>query len=86
MQNKTLCPLCGEIILPNSFICDYCGLDMRSSRLFNARPKADLYVVVPDGEKYGLALEGEIKVHGLELNEAEITAKIFNMMELELAG
>jgi predicted amidophosphoribosyltransferase len=86
MQNKRLCPLCGEEIPPASFICRHCGLDLHSSRLFKDKTSADFYEVVPDGEKFGLALEGEIKVHGLDLQEAEITAKIFNMMALELAG
>jgi hypothetical protein len=86
MQNKRLCPLCGEDTPPNAFICEHCGLDLRSSTFFKAQTGADLYEVVPDGEKFGLALKGVIKVHDLDLKEAEVTARIFNMIELELAG
>ena len=64
---KKLCPYCAELIPSKSKSCIRCGKDLQ-----------DAYLVVPDGVRYGIALGGEIKLHGLELKRAREIASILN--------
>lgn len=56
-----------------------------------ATPKAQarpvLYQIVPDGTKYGIALAGVIKIHGLDYEKALRLAAILNSVAgMEQAG
>jgi hypothetical protein len=43
-----------------------------------AKTKPALYQIVPDGQKYGIALAGAIKIHGLDFEKAQRLAAILN--------
>jgi len=62
------CPYCAVIIPSNSTLCVNCGKEFHS----------DLYLIVPDGSEFGIAFEGEIKVHGLTLEGAKRILSILN--------
>ncbi len=66
-----ICSYCAKAIPRNAVICIECGRDL----------EADLYAVVPDGLTYGIALEGEIRIHGLQLRRAQEIASILNSVE-----
>lgn len=63
-----ICPACAGVVSANSPLCDHCG---RALHL-------DLYVIVPDGSKFGIAFEGEIRMHGLDLKKAQNLASLLN--------
>jgi len=76
-----ICPFCaGEIPLAVS-LCIHCGKELRSMKI--ARP----YEIVYDGLQYGIALGGEVKLHGLELKKAqELEALLNSVLRDEKAG
>jgi hypothetical protein len=86
---KRLCPFCaGEIALDAS-VCEHCGKNLKRMMAAHSQPqpKPSLYHIVPDGTKYGIALAGSVKIHGLELEKAERLAAILNSVaDIEEAG
>ena len=78
--NRKLCPFCaGEI--PYAFIvCNHCGRALHSLRLARSKTqsKTDVYEIVTDGLNFGIALRGEVKIHGLELEIAQKAVAILN--------
>ena len=66
---KMLCPFCAREIPAGATLCKHCGQDLHSMRLARskAQPKADLYEIVPDGEKFAITFRGEVKIRGLDL-------------------
>jgi hypothetical protein len=82
MQNaaKRFCPFCqGEIPL-ESVACMHCERDLNAMKLAHARTQNEsaLYRVVPNGIKYGIAIAGEVKLHGMDLKEAQDLAALLN--------
>jgi hypothetical protein len=61
------CPHCAAVIPSKSPICIHCGKDLQDS-----------YYVTPDGLKFGIAIKGEIKIHGLSLQRAQELADLMN--------
>jgi len=91
MQNtgKLLCPFCRKEIPELTNWCWHCGCDLHGMKF--ARPKAlsksSHYRIVPDGLQFAIALGGVIKIHGLELKNAESLLEILNsVMDTEEAG
>ena len=39
------------------------------------------YEIVADGNRFGIAFRGEVKIHGMELNRAQRTVQILNAVE-----
>jgi len=78
---KTFCPFCAGEIAAFVISCKHCGQHLRSMRLSQAQPKADLYEIIPDGEQFAIAIRGEIKVDGLDypdLAKAQNVVAILN--------
>ncbi len=68
IMGKSVCPICtGENSIA-AIRCKYCGHYLRSLRLAfpQARPKPDLYEIIPDGGGYAISFRGDVKVQGLE--------------------
>ena len=52
-----------------------------------AQSEADFYEIVPDGVNFGIALRGEVKIRGMELEEAQNTVAILNRVRaMEING
>jgi len=88
--DATYCPFCTGEILEAEFLCKYCGRDLHAMRIAHSKAKASSkgggYEIVPDGFKFGIALRGTVILHGMEMEEAQNTAKILNtVLEAEKA-
>jgi hypothetical protein len=70
---KRLCPFCAGVVSAVALLCKRCGQDLHSMKLAQpqAQPKSNLYEFVPDGQKFGIAIQGEIIVHGLNSADLE---------------
>jgi hypothetical protein len=68
LPDRRVCPSCTRRVLFTAIKCDFCGNDLQ----------ADLYMIVPDGKLYGIALRGEVLIHGLALKMAQDVATILN--------
>ncbi len=67
----------------------HCGSDLHGVKPACPKPehKSDHYELVPDGPKFGIALRGEIKVHGLDSQKARNLLSILNsVIEVEKDG
>jgi hypothetical protein len=89
MHVKRQCPFCmGESPLAVSF-CLHCGRDLQVMQLAHSQVQAKvaLYQVVPDGLQFGIAIAGEVKIHGLDLRKAQDLAVLLNSVtEFPKAG
>lgn len=88
--DSTYCPFCTGEILDAAFLCKNCGRDLHAIRIAYAKtkalPKADYYHIVADGSKFGIALGTEVVLHGLDIDRAQVTARILNdVMQAEKA-
>ena len=64
-----ICDSCATTIphiQENDLHCNHCG------------KLVGLHKIVPDGFKFGIAVEGEIKIHGLDLKKAQELAALLN--------
>jgi hypothetical protein len=68
LPDRRVCPYCTRLVPLTSIKCDFCGKDLQ----------ADLYMIVPDGKVFGIALRGEVLIHGLALKMAQDIASILN--------
>jgi hypothetical protein len=76
---KKLCPFCAGEIPSDAILCKHCRGDLRRIRIVEPKAKSkDRYKIVADGCKFGIAFQGEVKVHGRTLKEAESTIWILN--------
>jgi len=75
---KMVCPICTKELLQPTFLCFHCGSDLHGMKPARRNPKASPYEIVPDGSKFGITLRGEIKIHGLELKNAQSLISILN--------
>jgi len=66
-----ICPSCTGVVTIISPLCDHCGRDLH----------LDLYVIVPDGLQFGIAIEGEIRMHGLDLKRAQYLVSLLNSIK-----
>jgi hypothetical protein len=66
--------------MPAATWCGSCGRDMTfdNQRIYDSSPQSELYEIVPDGETFGIALRGKIKIHGLELENAQTILEALN--------
>ena len=73
IPNKIICPFCFKEVVAAATWCGDCGRDLPSSKQysFEIPPKREFYEIVPDGEVFGIALRGQIKIHGLEIESAQ---------------
>ena len=71
LPDRRVCPSCTRLVPFTAIKCDLCGNDLQ----------ADLYVIVPDGKLFGIALRGEVLIHGLALKMAQDIASILNGRE-----
>jgi hypothetical protein len=87
--SKKLCHFCASEMKPGTVQCEQCGLDLKTMKFAKSRPKSeseDPYRIVVDGDKFGIAFQGEIKIHGLEPKEAQTILEILNCMLGETEG
>jgi hypothetical protein len=68
-----ICPFCRKEISAKAAWCGGCGRDLllKDQHSFEIPPKRELYEIVPEGEMFGIAIRGEIKIHGLEKESAQ---------------
>ncbi len=78
--NRKPCPFCAAEIPRTFIVCNHCGRELHSLRLARskAQPKVELYEIVADGQEFGIALHGKIRLHGLELEKARQIVAILN--------
>jgi|PlaIllAssembly_1097288.scaffolds.fasta_scaffold1191403_2 hypothetical protein len=80
--DREYCPFCTGEILSAAYLCKHCGRDLHTMRIAYCRTKASSkeksYEVVPDGMRFGIAFQGKVILHGMEPEEAQITAQILN--------
>jgi hypothetical protein len=71
--SKNICPFCLKEVVATATWCGDCGRDLPSPKQypFEVPPKVELYEIVPDGEMFGIALQGKTKIHGLEMENAQ---------------
>jgi hypothetical protein len=62
------------------------GSDSMNLARSQAQPQYDLYKIVPDGYKFGIAMGGEIVVHGLELADLERVDRVVSILNSFIAG
>lgn len=74
---KTLCPFCSKEFPEPINLCWHCGKDMHGMKLVRRKAKTSFYIV-PDGSKFGIAMSGDIKIHGLDRWKAESLLEILN--------
>jgi hypothetical protein len=78
---RNICPFCSKKILAAAAWCGSCGRDLPfENRPDKSSRQYDLYEIVPDGETFGIALSGKIKIHGLELENAQTILTALNRM------
>ncbi len=75
---KMICPICTKELPPSTLLCLHCGSDLHGMKLARCNPKAGPFGIVPDGFKFGITLRGEVKIHGLELKNAQSLVSILN--------
>ena len=79
IAGKKACPFCKEIIPASALFCLHCGRDLHSMTVADSQaPGEEPYQVVPDGFHFGIAFEGEIRIHGLDLKKARDLAALLN--------
>jgi hypothetical protein len=69
-SNQNICPFCLREVIAKAAWCGNCGRDLPTHHpeiLF----QNDSYEIVPEGEMFGIALRGKIKMSGLELESAQ---------------
>jgi hypothetical protein len=84
--SQIICPYCLKEITATTTWCGICGRDLQGKREnpYEIPPKIELYKIIPDGELFGIALRGEIKIHGVEREVAEsILVALNRSCELE---
>jgi hypothetical protein len=82
MQNTLIrfCPFCAGEIPVESYICLHCGRNLQEMKIAHpqSQPDNQLYHVVHDGISYGVAIAGDIKIHGLDFKKAHELASLLN--------
>jgi|GEM_PF-2291201 len=91
MQNavKRLCPYCAQEVPLASSCCIHCGRDLHQMMIARStsRPAGPaMYYVVPDGLDFGIAVAGEVKIHGLTLNKARRLVELLNSVGIVQAA
>jgi hypothetical protein len=69
-DSQNICPFCLKEVLVKANRCRNCGRELPANGLGTASQNG-LYEIVPDGEMFGIALRGKIKMSGLELESAQ---------------
>jgi hypothetical protein len=69
-SSQNICPFCHKEVLVTATWCGNCGRDLPTNDL-EILPKNDFYEIVPDGEMFGIAPRGKIRMDGLELEDAQ---------------
>jgi hypothetical protein len=83
------CPFCANEVPASALLCSYCGRDLHAMKIANPNITAgsEPYRVVLDATCFGIAFEGKIIIHGLELERARSLAEILNnVAEIKEAG
>jgi|WetSurMetagenome_2_1015567.scaffolds.fasta_scaffold111779_3 hypothetical protein len=72
-SSQNICPFCLSEVATAATWCGNCRRDLLSKEQypFVIPPNVELYEIVPDGEMFGIALRGEIKIHGIEMESAQ---------------
>jgi len=88
IAGKRLCPFCTQDVPLESSLCIHCGRDLQVMKVAHSQAQKNwIYQVVPDGLKFGIAVAGEIKIHGLELGKArDLNALLNSVTDIEKAG
>ncbi len=65
---RNICPFCLKDVVATATWCGVCGRDLLSNKQYpyEIPPKVEPYEIVSDDEMFGIALRGEIKIHGIE--------------------
>jgi hypothetical protein len=87
--NRKLCPFCAAEIPQAFIVCNHCGRALHTMKVAYSKttPKADVYEIVQDGIDFGIALRGEVKIHGLALETAQKAVALLNsVLGLEQVG
>ncbi len=72
IAERKICPSCAGIISAKAILCSFCGTNLQS----------DLNTIVPDGKDFGIAVRGQIRIHGLKLANAKKIARILNELKV----
>ncbi len=76
IAGRKKCPACAKVIPTDTIRCIHCGKNLG----------ADPYEMIFDGFKFGIALNGQAIMHGMEFKEAKETVSILNSAKLIEAG
>ena len=69
---KRICPSCAGVLPLDAILCKHCGRDLTVPSPTK---------IVPDGANFAIAIDGEIKLHGLELAKAKRIAAILDEVQ-----
>ncbi len=80
LSKRNICPFCLKEVVATATWCGSCGRDLPSNKPYPLEipPKIEFYEIVPDGALFGIALRGEIKISGLEMESAQIVLAALN--------
>ncbi len=83
MQNmgKVICPACANELVEFTRWCWHCGCDLYGMNQVQSKPAA--YEIVADGFHFGIALGDEVKIHGLDIENAQSIVAILNRVNNE---
>jgi len=73
-SGKIICYFCYAELSADAFACEKCGRNLRDN-LDLLHPPCR---VVPDGNRFGIWYQGEIKIHGLSFENAQDLSVIMN--------
>ncbi len=61
IPDEKICPSCHKLTSSTEILCKECGKEVPPRR----------FEIVPEGRKYGILFKGKIRIHDLEMEEAE---------------
>ncbi len=78
MQNieKVICPVCANELVEPTRWCWHCGCDLYGLDQVQSKPAP--YEIVADGSHFGIALGDEVKITGLDMENAQSIVAILN--------